>query len=166
MAPLSNALLGILAGTFISQARVDSIYWPYISTPLDAIKSKIPLVQRQEGLNFYKINGNQNFDYFLLGSIVLVLISFIGGMSQKPAARVNHLISTLLVSAATVIDIVYSRPLIRTLQKSRVLTAAATSNLYWISIYHGVTLCLLFLTISSQISIEEEFDEDEEKKNK
>ena len=76
MTILNNILLGVLVGYYLAFARVDSIWWPYIGTPVGNLKSKVSATTRSNGVAFYRSMNESpyNMDYFLLATFILVVL--------------------------------------------------------------------------------------------
>jgi hypothetical protein len=163
---LQNILLGGLLGYQLAFARVDSIWWPYLTVPIDKLKSKVPLTSRGNAAAFYRSMNESpyNLDYFLLASWILVLLGFIGQMVQHPKKRVVSLVSFVLAGAAGVVEYFYARPLIKAvIMKS---SGKLLENLFNLGYFHAIVFACLFgsvlLTISSEADEDVDDDEDEE----
>lgn len=119
---LQNILLGVFVGQYVTFAKVDSVWWPYLGTDLNSLKSKVPFTARSNSASFYKSmhESAYNFDYFMLASLVLLILSFVGGVVQyKGGRRVLNALSLITITAAVVVELVFSRDLVsRILNKS------------------------------------------------
>ena len=107
----------------------------------------------------------------LLTSVVLIAISLVGGLIQHSNInrRIYNSASLIGLVGATVLDLLYSRPLIVLVQNgASKINSVMTKNLYWISVFHAVSAGLLLMALSCQLSIEEldEAQEVEETKAK
>lgn len=93
MTVLGNVLLGVFIGYFLCMARVDSVWWPHVGSTMDTLKAKVAFNARSNGQQFYKAISDKsirlpiNLDIFLSISLVLLLLSFVGGIVQYPAKR-------------------------------------------------------------------------------
>lgn len=120
MKSFPNVLLGLLVGTLVFQAKVDSLFWPlaYYYKDLTKLKSMLTVQQRQDALSFYRTDGNANIDYFLLTASLLVLLSLLGEsiMAVQNSKRIYHVLSAVLFSCALILEIIVSRPLLSTLK--------------------------------------------------
>ncbi|KAI8907961.1 hypothetical protein EDD86DRAFT_208615 [Gorgonomyces haynaldii] len=167
MAPLISFVLhGIIAGVYFTHAKVDSLYWSYISVPVEQLKSRVPLSQRQEGINYYKIEGNPSLEYVLLVMTVLVILSQVGGFVRSTRSKLTYLVALVLFAGAVGVEFVYTRPLIAQIQKgpSRV-SNTTTERLSQIAFYHLITFGLVLFSGSMSIQGAEQ-DEIEDEKEK
>jgi hypothetical protein len=166
---LQNVLLGVLVGYQLAFARVDSIWWPYLSVPVEKLKSKVPLTSRGNAANFYRAMNESpyNLDYFLLVSWILVLLSFVGAVVQHPNKRIQSVIAFILTLAAGVVEIVYARPLIKAvIAKSSKLLDSLFQLGYWHAIVFGCLVVATLITVSQEAEEGEEEEEEDEKKEK
>ncbi|KAJ3275416.1 hypothetical protein HDV01_000708 [Terramyces sp. JEL0728] len=165
MPSLPQILLGILIGYFGSQAQVECVWWPHLFSAPDSLKSKVPLTQRGNAAAFYRSvsEAPPNFDYFLLASTALLLLSFIGGIVQHPKKRVLYTISTVLLSVAGVVEVVFARPIIKLIiaKKKNLI-----ENLFNVAFYHTIVLGSLLLIMALQTSYDEDGAEEEEEPKK
>lgn len=166
MAPFTTALLGVLIGSLVGQARVDSVYWRLFGNSAESLKSHLTLPLRQDGLYFYRVVGNTNLDYTVLATVALVVLSLVGGsiVTKHVQKKLYNLGALLLVVAATMLDILRSRPLIAVIQKGGIrVNTTTTANLFLLSKYHAATLAMLLVALSFQMSSDdvEEDGEDE-----
>jgi hypothetical protein len=163
---LQNVLLGILVGYQLAFARVDSIWWPYLTVPVDKLKSKVSLTSRGNAAAFYRSMNESpyNLDYFLLSSWILVLLGFVGAMVQHPKKRIPAAISLLLTLAAGVVELVYAKPLVKAIISKS--SGKLLDNLFNLGYFHAIVFaCLVvstLLTISSEAEGEEVDGEDDE----
>ncbi|KAJ3304042.1 Mediator of RNA polymerase II transcription subunit 6 [Kappamyces sp. JEL0829] len=155
---------------FLTYAKVDSIWWPHATLllsggDLSTLKSKVPLTMRGNAASFYKSLSDPatyNFDYFLLASIVLLLLSFLGGVVQnKGGKRVVNVLSLIALVGATAVELVYSRPMVKAVVSKS--SGNLINNLFYLGVYHGITLALLVLTVFLQVSADQEEDGEEPK---
>jgi hypothetical protein len=164
----AHVLLGVLIGNQLNQARIDSIYWPFMFGPVNVIKSKLTLNQRQEGLLFYNAVGNPNLDYALLVCVALVLIGFIARFLETK--KIKLLFSFLATVGAVVVEIVFSRPVLKLIRKvGSKVTNKATGYLVQMSMFHAASLALLLVAasfIEEKPEDDEAEDEEEEEETK
>ncbi|KAJ3258272.1 hypothetical protein HK103_003753 [Boothiomyces macroporosus] len=115
---------------------------------------------------FYKSvsEAPPNFDYFLLASTALLLLSFVGGIVQHPKKRVLYTLSTVLLSIASVVEVVFARPIIKlVIQKKKNLI----ENLFNVAFYHAIVLGSLLIIMALQTSYDDDgVEEEEEPKEK
>lgn len=160
---LQNILLGIVTGQFLVYSQLDSIFWPYIGSDLSNLKSQIPLTHRNAMISFYRaISGSAaNAQYFLLATVILLLLSFLGGIVQNNGAkRFLNAGSLLAFSGAVAVELIYSRPLIDAILNKK--GGKVIENLFWLATSHFGICVLLLVTISLQISTEQDEVSDEE----
>jgi hypothetical protein len=156
MPTLQNILLGVFVGRYLLFAQFDSIWWSHFGVSADSLKSKIPLTTRNGMASFYKSlhASPPNFEYFLGISSIILLLSFLGGIIQRKNP-VQSALSLLTFATAIAVEIFLSRGI----QGDLILKTSGTKpieQLYWLSVYHGITFGLLIATSLLQISTDKE----------
>jgi hypothetical protein len=141
MPVLQNILLGTLFGYFLAFARVESLWWPHLGSSTDSLKSKIPATARGNSVAFYRSmnDSTYNLDYFLLASVSLLFLSFVGQIVQFPQKRLAAFGSLVFISVGTFFEIAFARPLILSL-KSKTTTGNLIEKLFNISYYHAIVI--------------------------
>ena len=168
---LQHILLGVLLGRSMVLASFDYVFWPFLGSPIDSLKSKVPLTTRNSMISFYKsLDATPpNFDYFLAVSCLLLILSFLGGIVQNKN-RVQSTLCLVLFSAAVGVELLLSRGIQRDLI-TKTSGSKPLENLYNLAMNHGITFAMLIASALLQISTEKEeveqierFDSDGKKK--
>ncbi len=123
---------------------MDSAWWPHASLAfegdLSSLKSKVPLTMRGNAASFYRSmndSSSYNFDYFLLASVIMLALSFLGGIVQnKGGKRVLNILSLIFFSAGVAIEVAVSRSIIKGIIGKN--AGKLLDNLFWLGIYHGI----------------------------
>ncbi len=164
MPAATNLMLGVILGTFAATARVDHVWYRAIlsQVPAGSLKSVVMASQRSEAEAFYRVwsKAPVQFEYYLIGACILILLSFVGGATQFPHKRMGQILSFGLFSGAVGVYALLARPLLIQFQVQRSRKVEELSQLlYSLAFYQAISGILVLLTTFVQVSLDEQEEE-------
>ncbi|KAJ3187103.1 hypothetical protein HDU85_007141 [Gaertneriomyces sp. JEL0708] len=158
MPVLPNILLGFLGGQLFQRALYDQVWYPYLTTEIGSLKSKVSALERQDAVTFYRsvANAPGNLQMIMMIAAATVLISTLGQTLLNPAKRTANLLSFISFSIATGLYALKVHPIIRDIGSAGVVRPKAdveAAQLFHIALWQALTGMSLVTALLLQVAV-------------